>query len=247
MLGELYKPGGKALETARKVLEIENPMAVNVALGCPNGCFYCHGPRSCYKSDWTNERLPKQNPLDLVKGQNLNPEGVFLSFATDPFVRENKKNTIDVLTFFIKKNIPTATLSKVDVAPIKGNRNGMTVVSLDRKFNQTWEPKAPLSIERVRKLRDKHDEGEYTWLSCEPYPCPAIWEQDLIELLDAINFVDFIIFGKWNYNRLASTKEAKAFYGEKATEFKTYCEANKIRYWIKGGGNEEPKVLEKIH
>jgi len=144
MLGELYNPSGKALETARQVLEVQNPMAVNVAVGCPNGCFYCHGPRSCYKRDWTNERLPKQNPLDLVKRQNLKPEGVFLCFVTDPFVSTNRKNTINLLTYFKERNIPTATLSKVDVPEIKGNRNGMTIVSLDRKFNQAWEPKAPL-------------------------------------------------------------------------------------------------------
>jgi DNA repair photolyase len=235
MLGEGYYPQGKALETARQVLEIENPMALNVAVGCPNGCLYCHGPRSCYKKDWTYPRLPKENPLDLVKKQRLNPEGIFLCFVTDPFVNMNRKNTISLLTYFRERNVPTATLSKVDVPDVKGNRNGMTIVSLDRKFNRTWELRAPLSIERVRKLKAKHYEGEYTWVSCEPYPSPAIWEQDLIELLDAINFVDFIIFGKWNYDRRASTAEAKAFYREKAIEFKAYCEANRIRYWIKGG------------
>ncbi len=37
MLGELYRPMGKALEHARVVLETEEPYAVNVALGCSVG------------------------------------------------------------------------------------------------------------------------------------------------------------------------------------------------------------------
>jgi len=69
----------------------------------------------------------------------------------------------------------------------------------------------------------------------EPYPPPDIWSQDLHELLDAISFVDFVIFGKWNYDRRASTKEARRFYRDKATEFRDYCESHRIRYWIKGG------------
>jgi len=238
MLGELHFPGGKAKETAQWVLEVENPMACNMALGCSNACGYCFGGRAYFKSDWINMRFPEQNPLDLVKRQGLNPEGVFLSFATDPFVGINRKNSFHLLAYFKERNVPTATLSKVDVPNIKGNRNGMTIVSLDEKFNQVWEPKAPLSTERIRKLKAKHDRGEYTWVSMEPYPCPEIWEQELLELLDAISFVDFIIFGKWNYDRRASTKEARKFYREKSIEFREYCEAQKIRYWIKGGDKQ---------
>ncbi len=237
MLGELYYPRGKALETAQKVLGLENPMAINVALGCYNACVYCYGGKAFFKADWSDMRLPKRCPLEMVKRQGLNPEGVFLSFATDPFVSTNRKITLDLLRYFRTKNIPTATLSKVDVPDIKGNRSGMTIVSLDWKFNREWEPNAPLSTERIRKLKARHDAGEYTWISMEPYPSPEIWEQDLIGLLDAVNFVDFIIFGKWNYDRRASTKEAKNFYKEKAIEFREYCEKHKTRYWIKGGDN----------
>lgn len=233
MLGELYYPRGRAKETAQQILEVTNPMAINVAMGCKNGCRYCYGGRAFFKSDWTNMRLPEQDPLDMVKKQNLMPEGVFLSFATDPFLRKNRENTLKLLDYFKERNIPTATLSKVDVPDIKGNRNGMTIVSTDEKFNLVWEPKVPLSSERIRKLKANHEEGEYTWVSLEPFPCPEIWEQDLIELLEKIKFVDFIIFGKWHYDRRASKKEAINFYREKATEFMDYCEIHKIRYWIK--------------
>jgi DNA repair photolyase len=250
MLGKPYYPRGRAMETAQQVLEKRNPMALNVALGCPNRCGYCFGRIAFFKPDWTNMRLPEQNPLDIVKKQKFNPEGVFLSFATDPFVKENRKNTLDLLTFFRERNILTATLSKVDVPDIKGNRNGMTIVSLDPKFNLAWEPKAPLSSERIRKLKARHYEGEYTWISMEPFPPPEIWEQDLIELLEEIKFVDFIIFGKWNYDNRASTKEAISFYREKAIEFRDFCEAYKIRYWIKGSDSQgfiaKNKIPQKI-
>ena len=244
MLGELYYPRGKARETAQRVLEVENPMALNVALGCSNACGYCFGGRAYFKSDWIDVRYPKQSPLEMVKRQNLKPEGVFLSFATDPFLCKNRKNTLELLAYLRERNIPTATLSKLDIPEIKGNRNGMTIVSLDKKFNRTWEPKAASSIERVKKLKAKHEQGEYTWVSVEPFPPPSIWKQDLIELLEEIKFVDFMIFGKWNYDKRASTREAIRFYREKAVEFKMYCEAHKIRYWIKGGKNHTIRKSE---
>jgi DNA repair photolyase len=234
MLGEHYFPQGKAKETAQRVLEVDNPMACNVGLGCSNDCGYCFGSRAYYKSDWKNVRRPKCNPLDLVKSQNLRPEGVFLCFGTDPFLKANREATLALLEYFRDRNIRTATLSKVDVPDIRGNRNGMTIVSLDKEFNRIWEARAPLSIERVKKLKAMHDQGEYTWVSVEPFSPPEIWKEDLSKLLEAIGFVDFMIFGKWNYDRRASTREAKSFYRDKAAEFREYCEARKIRYWIKG-------------
>ena len=79
-LGELYHPKGLALETARAVLEVDNPMAVNVAIKCLNECNYCYGPLAFKQKDWGNVRQPKVPVLELVKRQldkGLKPEGVF--------------------------------------------------------------------------------------------------------------------------------------------------------------------------
>jgi DNA repair photolyase len=72
MLGELYYPTGKALETAQQVLQVNHPIAVNVAWGCTNMCDYCYIPyikKGCV-------RFPKQPVCKLVEKQlnnNIKP------------------------------------------------------------------------------------------------------------------------------------------------------------------------------
>ena len=51
----------------------------------------------------------------------------------------------------------------------------------------------------------------------EPYPTPNIIEQDLRELLDAVDFADEIWFGSWNYNNLAKQYPGfREFYDEQS-------------------------------
>ena len=71
MLGELYRPSGKALEHAQAVLEMDDVHAVNVAYGCSMGCSYCYGPKSTYQSlaSWREVSNPKEKPLNLVRPQ----------------------------------------------------------------------------------------------------------------------------------------------------------------------------------
>jgi DNA repair photolyase len=235
MLGELYKPKGKALETAQAVLEIKNPMACNVAMGCSNKCLYCYGDTSNRR--WDNMkgvRLPKEKPLELVKKQiesGMKPEGVFLSFMTDPYIKENKQNTDELIEYLLRKEIKIATLSKVNLPTYNTTiRRGMTIVSPDDAFSKRFEPNAPSISHRIELLKLAHDYGAYTWVSLEPYPTSDIWIQNLQDLLDDIDFVDFIIFGKWNYDIRANNP---AFYKKTVAEFRKFCEERGIRHHIK--------------
>jgi len=230
MLGQLYSPTGKALETAQQVLEIDNPLACNMAYGCINKCDYCYIPY-IKKGEI---RFPKQSPLELVKKQlenGLKPEGVFLCFFTDPFIKPNLNVTKELVDFLISKKIPMATLSKVDalLSDYKYMRIGMTIVS-DDEFSKKFEPNATLPSKRIQILKMAHDYGFYTWVSIEPYPTPNKFEQSLVKLLSKINFVDFMIFGKWNYDKTTNDKE---FYKKMVIIFKRYCEETGIRYFIK--------------
>ena len=72
--------------------------------------------------------------------------------------------------------------------------------------------------------------GGFTWVSIEPYPTPAIWKQDIEKLLEKINFVDFMIFGKWNYSKLANDKP---FYLETIKKFEDYCNQMGIKHFVK--------------
>lgn len=229
-LGQLYKPTGKALETAQQVLQVEDPYACNVAYGCPNTCSYCYVPYI----EKGKVRYSKQTPLELVSKQlesGLKPEGVFLSFATDPFHEKIVIDTIELLSLLKINKIKTATLSKIEAIPWEGIMSGMTIVSLDEKFRKKHEKKAKPIEKRINWLKHIKVKGKYpVWISMEPYPTPEIWNQDIIELLEQLKFVDFIIFGKWNYDKRGNNKD---FYKECVEKFTSFCSSNNIRYHIK--------------
>ena len=68
----------------------------------------------------------------------------------------------------------------------------------------------------------------------EPYPTPNMTEQDLQELLEAVSFVDRIIFGRTNYNKTASSYEGhENYYNKCAAEVISFCEEHDIQYYIK--------------
>jgi len=252
MLGELYKPKGLARETAQAVLEVEEPYAVNVALGCPNGCSYCYGPL-CMKmsrEEWCKLRFPKKPSAELVKEQLeraflKNPlsslrglDGVFMSFFTDCFHPKNRKNTEDLIRMLWHSDfrIHLATSSKLGITHEcdLAVRHGISLVSLDERFWKKYEPNALSPKMRLRELCCGHIKG-YSWVSMEPYPTSVIWKQDINELLEelAIWGTDLIVFGKWNYDKRANTEEARKEYAENIQVLTDFCKSNDIRLHIK--------------
>lgn len=96
------------------------------------------------------------------------------------------------------------------------------------------EPGASSYKERLASLKAIHDAGCKTWVSIEPYQTPNLIEQDLHGLLEAVSFVDKIIFGRTNYNKEVSAyKTHKKFYNECTTEVIKFCEERGIDYHIK--------------
>lgn len=245
MLGELYQPKGLALETARAVLEVDDPWAVNVAWGCRLGCKY-----PCYNWFRTKGKMtfPKKPVVDLVrkqleKGLEPKPEGVFVSFGTEPLLAENVGTTIAVVNLLRGYGIRVAVLSKIGTVDIDDFeiRHGTTIVSFANAFSRAYEPSALDPIIRRQELICASEMGNYTWVSIEPYPGPAIFKQDIKPFLEQLDFVDFLIFGKWNYNPKCNTPEAKEFYKEAAVEFVDFCKDHRIRYHVKSdtGGEKD--------
>lgn len=110
------------------------------------------------------------------------------------------------------------------------------MVSLDNAFQEEYEPGASPIEFRINSLKRLHDEDCYTWVSIEPYPTPNIYKQELLPILEKISFVDKIIFGKINYNPLATKyKDRKRFFNECANLVIGFCENNSIDYHIKNG------------
>jgi len=234
MNGKLYQPKGLAHETARAVLEVE-PWAVNVAWGCRLGCKY-----PCYNWFRTKGKMafPKEPPVNLVRKQlekGLEPKGVFISFGTEPLLEENIENTIAVVNLLRDYGTRVAVLSKMGTLDIDDFevRHGATIVSFANAFSRTYEPNALDPLIRRQELICASEMGNYTWVSIEPYPCPAIFKQDLKTFLEQLDFVDFLIFGKWNYSSLASTEKAREDYAKAVKIFIEFCEDRNIRYHVK--------------
>lgn len=256
MLGQLYRPKGKALEQARVVLELEDPHAVNVAYGCNIGCTYCYGPQVTRQSreNWLKVRYPKEPPLELVKRQlekkptvdGAEVKGVFISFMTDPYLPQIRSWTEPLIKYLVDQGIRVATSSKMEVSDVPGVRNGMTIISLDRIFWEMYEPRAPSPVSRLMDLRKAHDWGEYTWNSIESCPCRGIWSQDITRLLKALHFVDLIILGKWNYDPRAKTEEAREDYGRTIGTFRDFCKEHEIRYHVKSETLDFVKMLPVV-
>ena len=241
MLGQLYKPKGKALDTAKAVLECDDVYACNVAKGCTNQCSYCWLKEFPYFMKNGKMEFPKKPPVELVKEQiekGLKPEGVFLSFLTDPFLEENYINTTDLINFLINQKIKVATLSKINIYDSCLNpliRTGMTIVSLDKEFRKQYEPNTILIKGRLFWLKNMKamTESAYAWISIEPYPTLDIWKQDLIELLKELSFADFLLFGKWNYDWRAENLAARIFYRDMVDQFTGFCKEHNIRHYVK--------------
>lgn len=226
---------------------------VNYVQGCAHGCKYpCYafsmakrfGTVKSY-DDWKNPVIVS-NTLELL-GKELPKlhnkiNNVQLCFTTDPFMYDYddiKELSLKVIRKINDYNIPCHVLTK-GILPdellktSKMNFYGITLVSLDETFRSIYEPGTPSYRERISALKVLHDSGYKTWVSIEPYPTPNIIKQDLIEILDSINFVDKVIFGRLHYNKKVSEyKGYKGFYNICADIVENYCKKNGIDVYIK--------------
>ena len=223
--------------------------------GCAHGCLYpCYafnmakrfGNVKTYQ-EWIEPKLVS-NALDLLEVEipkyKRDIKSVQLSFTTDPFMEqypEVGEMSLKIINRLNKDNIKAVILTK-SVLPesllntSKINEYGITLVSLDELYREKYEPYTPKYEDRIASLKRLHDNGFYTWVSIEPYPTPNICKQDLKELLNRINFVDYIVFGRLHYNKLVSQfKNYKEYYNELALFVEEYCKKHKIKCHIKNG------------
>ena len=226
---------------------------MNHVLGCAHGCkFPCYafmmkkrfGQVSDYDT-WLEPYLVS-NTLQLLDKEiprlKSKIQSVQLCFSTDPFMygyEEITKMSIAAIKKLNAAGIKCTTLTKgllpIEVANLsKDNEHGITLISLDENYRERMEPGASSYTERLASLRALHDAGCKTWVSIEPYPTPNLIEQDLHELLEAVSFVDKIIFGRTNYSKEVSAyKSHKKFYNDCASEVIKFCEERGIDYHIK--------------
>ncbi len=230
---------------------------LNHVEGCSHGCLYpCYAmmlKKRCGKiktyEDWIQPRIV-ENALELLDKElprlKDKIEYVFMCFTTDPFMYGQpaiqqlsleileRLNQDSVKAVLISKGVYPSLLS--DKTYNENNEYGSTIVSLSEDFRQRFEPFTATAQERISGLRQLHDAGLKTWISIEPYPTPNIIRQDLDEILEAVSFTDRIVFGKWNYNKHATSyKACKHFYNTQAETVIEFCQRRGIDYHIKDG------------
>lgn len=231
---------------------------LNHVEGCSHGCKYpCYAymmkKRCGIVKSYEEWRKPKivSNALELLDKEipkyKKKIKYVHLCFSTDPFMY-NQKEVQDLSLKIIDKlnvnNIHCTVLTKGIFPRALGNRNGfsnnneygITLVSLDENFKEKYEPSSASFKDRIESLKYLHDKGFKTWVSMEPYPTPNLIRQDLRKILEAVSFVDKIIFGRLNYSVKSSEfKYTKEFYNSLAVSVIKFCRNNKISYHIKEG------------
>lgn len=232
---------------------------LNHVQGCAHGCKYpCYAMQMAKRfgkvktyEDWCEPKLA-ENALEILDKEipklKDKIQSVHLCFTTDPFMygyAEVSAMSVQIIEKLNAEDIKCSVLTKgilpKELAQFSPNNEyGITLVSLSEKFREQFEPNTATIQERIQALRTLHDAGCYTWVSIEPYPTPNIIDQDLGTILDAIGFVNKIIFGRMHYNKLISEyKEYKDYYNNCSATVIEYCNNNGIAYHIKKGTKTE--------
>ncbi len=228
---------------------------LNHVQGCYHGCKYpCYaflmakrfGKVKSYE-EWMEPALV-ENALDLLDKEipkfKSKIKTLHLCFTTDPFMNEYEEisnMSIEIIKRSNSEGIKCSALTKgllpLSLAELsKENEYGITLISLDETFRESVEPNAAPYQERINRLRELNKKGCKTWVSIEPYPTPNIIEQDFSSILEAISFVDKIIFGRTNYNsEVTKYKGVKQYYNELSKQVIDFCKEKGIEYHIKEG------------
>lgn len=228
---------------------------MNHVLGCFHGCkFPCYaylmarrfGNVKSYE-EWCEPKLVS-NTMELLDKEipklKEKINSVQLCFTTDPFMEnypEVEEMSLRAIERLNKADIQCNVLTKGKL-PLqlkmlsKKNEYGITLVSLSEKYRKEYEPNSISYDKRIVALKDLHEAGCKTWVSIEPYPTPNIITQDIRMILEAVSFVDKIIFGRTHYNKVISEyKEYKEFYNKESAKVIEFCKKNNILYHIKNG------------
>lgn len=228
---------------------------MNHVLGCFHGCkFPCYaylmarrfGNVKSYE-EWCEPKLVS-NTMELLDKEipklKEKINSVQLCFTTDPFMEnypEVEEMSLRAIEMLNKADIQCNVLTKGKL-PLqlkmlsKKNEYGITLVSLSEKYRKEYEPNSISYDKRIVALKDLHEAGCKTWVSIEPYPTPNIITQDIRMILEAVSFVDKIIFGRTHYNKVISEyKEYKEFYNKESAKVIEFCKKNNILYHIKNG------------
>lgn len=210
--------------------------SMNHVLGCAHGCKYpCYaylmkkrfGQVKSYE-EWCEPKLVA-NTLELLDDEiprlRDKIKSVHLCFSTDPFMcgyPEVSKMSLAAIRRLNDAGIKCTVLTKgilpIELADLSPeNEYGISLVAFNQAFREHYEPHAARYYPRVNALFDLHLKGCKTWVSMEPYPTPNILSQNIYDVLWHVNFVNKVVFGRWNYSKEVSAFEGhREFYNNQA-------------------------------
>jgi DNA repair photolyase len=234
---------------------------INHIQGCSHGCMYpCYAMLMARRfgrvksyDEWIEPKIVA-NAEELLEKEIPKHKDkirfVHFCFSTDPFMYEQPEISalsLKLIGMLNAEGIKCTALTK-GVLPVelaeagKENEVGITLISLDENFRKEYEPYAAPYEERIRSLHALHKKGVKTWVSIEPYPTPNIVKQDFREILQAIAFVDKIIFGRLNYNAMVSQyPERKSYYNLLSEMVISFCRRHGKEWHIKDGTMTEAR------
>jgi len=228
---------------------------INHVQGCSHGCKYpCYammlskrfGRCNTYE-EWCQPKLVK-NALEILEHEipklKDKIDYVQLCFMTDPFMYgypEISQMSLSIINKLNQNGIRCTALTK-GILPKElkntalSNEYGITLISLNESFRIENEPGSAPYAERIASLKYLHEKGFRTWVSIEPYPTPNIINQNFEDILNEIKFVDKIIFGRLNYNKLVTQyNDYQKYYNHLTEQVIAFCQTNNISYHIKSG------------
>ncbi len=225
----IYEPKGKAREYS--------PLALNLYIGCSNGCKYCYVPRYCRlkKEEFRNNVSVRKNILKKLESDSLklqiekNTKPILLCFTCDPYQQIELKEqitrkAIEILNKY-NQNFQILTkngnLAKRDFDLYKKKDTYAVTLTFDNKIDsRKYEPKADIPKNRIKSLEEAHKLGIETWVSLEPVILPS-QSLNLIDL--TYEFVGLYKVGKLNgYPKIESKINWREFGKRAINKLKGY-------------------------
>lgn len=235
---------------------------INPYVGCPHACKYCYASFmkrfTRHTEDWGTfidiKRCEKKINLDKISRKSL-----FLSSVTDCYnpLEEKYELTRNILMQLVHSDcyLSISTKSKLilrDLDLLKQIKNlnvCMSINTLDENFRKDMDSASTIK-ERLRTLKELHDNGIYTILFMSPiFPYITKWKE-IIE--ESKNYIDEYWFENLNlrgqyksyimnyikekYSKYYDTyvdiyiKNNKNYWYNLANEINAYCDNNNINY-----------------
>ena len=179
----IYKPKGAAGEYAK--------YAVNFFNGCSNKCAYCYlkrgsgawllgGNKPALKAGYSSEDDEITAFCSDLRNNlsELREHGIFMSFTTDPMIKETFRVTLEATLVSLSYGVPVTILTKctdyydILVERARGILNipscGKIIIGTTLTGCDELEPKASPHSKRVEMLRKANNDGLKTIVSLEP-------------------------------------------------------------------------------